>query len=86
MVYFNHASGSPGRAGGGVMFLIPGVMLIGLGVMILIMPELLAAMVATFFIFVGISLLGLGYNLRRMGAAAQRFQTQQSEDASWENL
>jgi hypothetical protein len=67
--------------GSGMLFLLPGLLLIGLGILILIMPELLAAMVAAFFIFVGISLLGLGLNLRRLSAPIRP-----GKNASWENF
>lgn len=50
----------------GSALLLPGVFCIALGVLILLMPELLVAMVATFFIFLGVLFLSFALAARRM--------------------
>lgn len=59
-----------GRGAGGrtwlVMF-VPGMMLIVLGVLIVLMPQLLIAMVAACFIVAGLGLASMGWRMRSMG-------------------
>ena len=58
-----------GRAGGRawlVMF-VPGLMLVALGVLIVLLPQLLIAMVAACFIVAGLALASMGWRMRNMG-------------------
>ena len=59
-----------GRGGGGrawlVMF-VPGLLLVALGVLIVVVPKLLVAMVAAIFIVAGLGLASMGWRLRSLG-------------------
>jgi Flp pilus assembly protein TadB len=59
-----------GMLGGGIggaawMMIVPGVGLIGLGILVLVIPTLLELMVALAFFFVGATLVSVGLQARR---------------------
>ncbi len=64
----------------GSMLLLPGICCIGFGMLILLMPELLVAMVATFFIFIGIVLLSFAFAARKMTRQARSVVDEKSWD------
>jgi len=54
-----------GRIAAWWVFLMPGLALVGFGVLILLVPRLIEVMVAAFFILAGLSLVGVGLEARR---------------------
>jgi hypothetical protein len=42
------------------LFYLPGILCILFGILIIMMPEILVALVATFFFMIGFSLIGVG--------------------------
>ncbi len=55
------------RSGGfSTFFIFQGALLVLLGVLIVMFPDLLRVMVATFFILIGILVLGFGLTMRKM--------------------
>jgi Flp pilus assembly protein TadB len=60
----NIANGAGGQ--GWWLVMLPGLSLVFIGLAILIWPELLAYMVATLFLFAGITLTLWGWQMRRM--------------------
>ena len=61
-----------GRGGSlGRLLIIPGLLFIGLGILVIVVPELLRIMVAAAFIFIGVLLVMMGW---RMGRAQKAFR------------
>jgi hypothetical protein len=59
------ASGGPMS---GIVFVIPALLLIGMGVLIIVEPRILAWIIAAFFVFMGVGLLFMATFVRRLGA------------------
>jgi hypothetical protein len=57
------ASGGPMS---GIVLVIPALLLIGMGVLIIVEPRILAWIIAAFFVFMGIGLLFMATFLRRL--------------------
>ena len=57
-----------GRRGSGLMFFVPGIVLIILGVVVLIDPGILLWLVALALIFMGVAMLIVARLMRRFGA------------------
>jgi len=59
--------GAQGYQGGGFssFFILQGALLILLGVLVVMFPALLRVMVATFFILIGVIVLGFGFTIRQ---------------------
>ncbi len=56
----------PRRSGGSFLMLIPGLFFLGLGVLVIVVPEALAIMVSILFFLIGMGLLVGGMSVRRM--------------------
>lgn len=54
-----------GLSGGWRQFLTQGIVFMGVGILILLMPELVAVMAASFFMLAGLSLLVLAWRARK---------------------
>ncbi|MGE3877890.1 MAG: hypothetical protein AB7I19_02430 [Planctomycetota bacterium] len=67
-----HPFGSMGRSHSGLVAFVPGALLIGVGLCVLVMPELLRYLVGGFFLLVGSILLGAAWQMRR-GALGRGF-------------
>ena len=59
------ASGGPMS---GIALVIPALVLIGMGVLIIVEPRILAWIIAAFFVLMGIGMLFMANFLRRLGA------------------
>ena len=49
----------------GMMLIVPGLLFIGLGILVIVVPELLRIMVASAFIFIGVLLMMAGWRMGR---------------------
>ena len=68
---------APQRGGGpGFFLLLPGLLFIGLGILVLVWPDMLKIMVATAFIMVGMGLCVGGLRLRRVSQSFSAFGQQ----------
>ena len=52
-------------SGAGSLLIVPGIMLFSFGFLILIMPELLAILVASFFMMTGFSFMLMGFKAKK---------------------
>ena len=60
--------GMAGKSKFGVFTLIPGIMLIGIGVLVLFQPQILAWLIAILMIILGIGAIFMASAMRRIGA------------------
>ncbi len=72
-LYTVNSRGVPGAGGGSLFFISLGVALLLMGISIVIMPELLALLVAAGIIFAGMGLLAFGMHLRRLEKMQSQF-------------
>ena len=63
---------SVGSSKFGIFLLIPGIVLLGVGVLVLLMPALIKWLLAGTSILLGIALLGMAISLRRLSSRIQK--------------
>ena len=60
--------GVAGKSTSGMVLMIPGLILIGVGVLVLVQPQILAWLIAILMIMMGIGVLFMANMMRRLGA------------------